>query len=305
LKQIDSLVVARDIPQYFEQARKFYRASWDPTLPFLLVFYPYPTSGGFQATAFGNIGLSAMPTSGSDITAVLSVMLHEAAHILFDEETLEFKTAIHNWFGENPAKSSRYAYALLNESWATAVANGYFREKLVGTVNPGNWYNSKYISEMAKAMYPFIKEYLETGKPMDKALVDKQAEIYETRFPQWLTEWSNLLTAPVILTENEADFAVIRKKYPTLYPPIKATDYSADSFAKLKKDYTKLIVVRGDNRRKLDLIKTNFPELASWRPDAKKDFTYATMTGDKRVLIVINLVNSTLDKQLETKLELH
>jgi hypothetical protein len=98
---------------------------------------------------------------------------------------------------------------------------------------------------------------------------------------------------------------VIRKKYPTLYPPVKATDYSADSFAKLKKDYTKLIVVQGDNKRKLDLIKTNFPELAGWKPDPNKDFTYATMAADKRVLIIINLVNEPLEKQLETKLELH
>jgi hypothetical protein len=195
LEEIDSLIVARDIPQYFEQARRFYRASWDPAIPFLLVFYPYPTSGGFLATAFGNIGLSAMPTSGTDITGVLTVMLHEAAHILFDEQTLEFKTALHDWFGANPARSSRYAYALLNESWATAVANGYFREKLVGSLNPGNWYNSKYISGMAKAMYPFIREYLEAGKPMDKALVDKQVEMYETQFPEWLTEWENVLVA--------------------------------------------------------------------------------------------------------------
>ena len=305
LESIDSLIAARDIPQYFGQAKRFYRASWDPSIPFILVFYPYPTSGGFLATAFGNIGLSAMPTSGTDISSVLSVMLHEAAHILFDEESLEFKTAIHNWFGANPARSSRYAYALLNESWATAVANGYFREKLIGSLNTGSWYGSKYISEMAKAMYPFIKEYLETGKPMDKALVDKQVEMYETRFPGWLTEWENLLVAPVILSENEADFAVIRKKSRSLYPETRANDYSASSFEKLKKDQTKVVVVRGDNKRKLELIRTNFPELKSWSPDPKKDFTYATMTSDKRVLIVINLLNSTLEQQLETKLELH
>jgi hypothetical protein len=305
LEEIDSLIVARDIPQYFEQARRFYRASWDPAIPFLLVFYPYPTSGGFLATAFGNIGLSAMPTSGTDITGVLTVMLHEAAHILFDEQTLEFKTALHDWFGANPARSSRYAYALLNESWATAVANGYFREKLVGSLNPGNWYNSKYISGMAKAMYPFIREYLEAGKPMDKALVDKQVEMYETQFPEWLTEWENVLVAPVVLSETEADFGVIRRKSRSLYPEIRATDYSTASFEKLKRDYTKVIVVQGDNRRKLDLIRTNFPELRSWRPDPAKDFTYATLASDKRVLIIINLVNSTLQQQLETKLELH
>jgi hypothetical protein len=98
---------------------------------------------------------------------------------------------------------------------------------------------------------------------------------------------------------------VIRRKSRSLYPEIRATDYSTASFEKLKRDYTKVIVVQGDNRRKLDLIRTNFPELRSWRPDPAKDFTYATLASDKRVLIIINLVNSTLQQQLETKLELH
>jgi len=305
LKDVDSLVVAKNIPQYFEQARQFYRASWDPTIPFLLVFYPYPTSGGFTATAFGNMGVSALPRSGIDLNGVLTVMLHESAHILFDEQSLEFKTAIHNWFGENPARSSRYAYSLLNESWATAVGNGYFREKLVGSLNPGNWYSWKYISEMAKAMYPYIKEYLDSGKPMDKALIDKQVEIYETRFPDWLSQWDNLLTSAVVISENQADVDVIRKKYPYIHETRTVRDYSPESFVQLKKDRTKLLIVQGDNARKLAQIKNNFPELATWRPDPKKDFTYATMASDKRVLIVVNLVSSTFEKQLETKLELH
>jgi hypothetical protein len=304
LRGIDSLVVAKDIPQYFEQARRFYRASWDPTIPFLLVFYPYPKSGGFSATAFGNIAVSPMPTSGTDLTAMLTVMLHESSHILFDEESLEFKTDIDNWFRQNPARSSRYAYSLLNESWATAVGNGYFREKLVGSMNPGNWYGRKYISEMAKAMYPFIKEYLDTGKPMDKALVDKQVEIYETRFPGWLSEWDNLLTANVFLSENPADFDLLRKKFPYIHDTQEVHDFSAESLAKLKKDMTRLIVIHSDNKRKLDLVRTTFPEIATWRPDPKKDFAYATMMRDKRVLIVVNLVSSTFEKQLEKKLDL-
>src|SRR5690349_15313371 len=87
LQSIDSLIAARNIAQYFSQAATFYRSTWDPSIPLHVVFYPLPNARGFSATAFGNIAISALPTSYTDFTAVLTVMLHEAAHILFDEES--------------------------------------------------------------------------------------------------------------------------------------------------------------------------------------------------------------------------
>jgi hypothetical protein len=63
--------------------------------------------------------------------------------------------------------------------------------------------------------------------------------------------------------------------------------------------------VAKDKRRKLDLIRSHFSELADWRPDPERDFTSSRLLGDKTQLIVINLVEFTLEKQLETNLELH
>ena len=202
LKDIQALIVSKKIGQYFEQARKFYRSTWDPSIPFVFVFYPLPESRGFSATAFGDLAICALPTSYEDFDGVLSVMLHEAVHVLFDEQTLEFKKELDGWFTSNPSRYSRFAYGLMNESWATAVGNGYFAEKLTGKLNPGSWYNRKYNDQMAKQLYPLIKEYLDRGKPMDKDLVDRYVAIYESKFPEWISEWDNLLAGRFVLSEN-------------------------------------------------------------------------------------------------------
>jgi hypothetical protein len=300
LKSIDSLVVARNIAQYFTQASSFYRATWDSSIPFWFVFYPQPIARGFSATAFANISMSALPTSYTEFTGILTVMLHESSHILFDEESVAFKTELSQWVTSNPSKYSHAAYALVNEAWATAVGNGYFREKLTGSLNPGSWYNFKYNDQMAKAMYPFIKEYLDQGKPMDKALVDKQVEIYETKFPHWLYEWENLLQGRTVISEDSADFDLIDRKFPYNHQFLYLHDFSSESFEKLERGGTKFVIIHRDNKRKLDLVKKYFPALARWKPDPKSDFSQAHMMPDKTQLIIVNLVTTTLEQQLSS-----
>ena len=302
LKSIDSVITAKNMAQYFTQAARFYRSAWDPPIPFLFVFYPLPNARGFTATAFGNVSMSALPTSYTDFIPVLTVMLHESSHILLDEQSLAFKKQVDGWFKSNPSKYSRYAQGLVQESWATAVANGYFQEKLSGQLSTRSWYNRTYNDLMAKAMYPYIKEYLDTGKPMDKALVDRQVETYETKFPQWIYEWDNLLAGRSVLSEEQADFDLIDRKYPYRHVNVYVHDFSNASFETLKRGSTKVVIVRGDNKRKLDLIKSHFPSLASWNPDPAADFSYVHLTPDKFQLIVVNLVKTTLEQQLDSKL---
>src|SRR5215212_5243193 len=197
LKSIDSLITAKNIAQYFTQAARFYRSAWDPSIPFLFVFYPLPNARGFTATAFGNVSMSALPTSYTDFIPVLTVMLHESSHILLDEQSLAFKKQVDGWF----------------------------QEKLSGQLSTRSWYNRTYNDLMAKAMYAYIKEYLDTGKPMDKALVDRQVETYETKFPQWIYEWDNLLAGRSVLSEEQADFDLIDRKYPYRHVNVYVHDF--------------------------------------------------------------------------------
>jgi len=300
LASIDSLIAAKNVARYFTQAQRFYNATWDYSVPFWFVFYPQPRARGFSATAFGNISMSALPTSYTEFTGILTVMLHEASHILFDEESLAFKKELDRWVNANTSRYSRPSYALLNEAWATAVANGYFREKLVGSLSTGSWYNFKYNDQMAKAMYPFIKEYLEQGKPMDEALVDKQVEIYEKQFPGWLYEWENVLQGRTVMSDQPADFDLIDRKFPYTHQFTYIHDFSSDSFESLARGGTKIVIIHDDNKRKLGLVKKYFKSLANWNPDVSKDFAYARMLPDQTQLVVINLVKSTLEQQFNS-----
>jgi hypothetical protein len=98
-------------------------------------------------------------------------MLHEAAHILHDEQQRDAAWEMQRWYDESRATTSQYAKGLMQESWATAVGNGYLYEQFTGTLNPGSWYGQKYISQAAKQVLPLMRPYLEASRPMDRALV--------------------------------------------------------------------------------------------------------------------------------------
>jgi hypothetical protein len=177
LSAIDSLIVAKHIMQYFTQAQRFYRATWDPSIPFWFVFYPQPLTRGFSATAFRNISMSALPVSYTDFTGILTVMLHESSHILFDD--------------------------------------------------------------------------------------------------------------------------LIDRKFPYNHQFLYLHDFSLESFDRLVAGGTKFVIIHNDNKRKLDLVKRRFPSLARWEPDARKDFSQALLLPDHTQLIVVNLVSTALEQQLE------
>lgn len=297
LHQIDSLLAARNIARSFDRVRAFYRSAWDPSVPFVFAFYPLPGGRGFSATAYGNIAESELPTSETDYSGILSVMLHEASHILLDEQPIDVNREMAGWYAASSARTSHYAKGLMQEAWATAVANGYFYEQLTGALNPRPWYNLKYIDLMARQLLPHVRPYLDGTRPLDKALVDAYVDIYEHTFPQWLTEWANLMTGRAVLSDREADFALIDGKFPYRNDQLYLHDFSDASFQRLRDaGMTKLVIVSHDNQATLELVRRHFPELAGWRPDATKDFAYSAMLGDKSILIIANVAGGALDQ---------
>ena len=304
LAQIEQLLGSKNIATYFELAKKFYRSSWDSTLAFNMIFYPLPNSIGFTATAYNNFAESAIPTSLTDYNAVLSVMLHEIAHILCDEEPAAFQVQLRKWFDQHPSKYSGFARALLQESWATAVGNGYFAEKLSGKLNPGSWYNFKYISMMAKAVFPKVKEYMDAGRGVDEDFVNHYIKLYEDSFSHWVREMPYLMASRDVISDTKADFDTLNRTYRYWNNKNYYNDFSLESFEKLKKGFTKFIIVSSDNKNKLKLVQKNFPELKDWRPDIKKDFTYLKFLSDKTVVVIINLVTVGLSDQLKKPIEI-
>jgi hypothetical protein len=296
LREIEALLAEKRAAALFDRIRVFYRASWDPSIPFVFAFYPRPAGGGFSATAYGNVSESELPSDMKNYSVMLALMLHEAAHILLDEQQREAAWEMQRWYDESRATTSQYAKGLMQESWATAVGNGYLHEQLTGTLNPGSWYGQKYISQAAKQVLPLMRPYLESGRPMDHALVEAYIDLFDRTFRGWLSEWEFLMMGRAVISERPEDFDLLDRKFPYRNAQKYLRDFSDASLRELKAARTsKLIVISRDHAATLDRIRQAFPELAGWRPDLGVDFAYATMTSDKKRLIVVNLVTGTLE----------
>ena len=296
LQDIANYATEHQIENYFEVGLLFYNSSWDQSIPFEIAFYPLPNSKGFTANAFCNNFVSAIQTDLKSYKDLFSVMLHETYHILYDEQSLEVKTEIDNYFKENASKCSNYAYQLLNEALATVLGNGYVYEKLDGKMDTAAWYNKKYINLMAKQIYPLVNEYITQKKPMDQNFIDAYIKLYENHFPNWINELDNIMTYRYVISENENDFNSITKMFRYRSRTEYETDITESSIEKMqKKPLTKVIIVSKGNRDKLKLIKKKFTELKNWKFNAGVEFSYKILLDDKSQLIILNQKESTVE----------
>jgi hypothetical protein len=302
LGDLKKLIASTNMTSYFNVGLKFYNSSWDNSVPFNFVFYPLPNSRGFTATVYSNYAESAIPTSLTDYNGLLSVMFHEIFHILHDEQSLALKKEIAQWIKSHPSKSAHYASGvLLDESLATALANGYVSSKLNGKLNERNWYNWKYINLMAKKIYPLVTDYIEKQQPIDKAFIDNYIKIFDDNFSDWLLDLDHIMSGRYVLTDNAEDFKIINRKFPYLSMVEQKEGISETSIEKMANaPGTKVVFISTDNKRKLELVKKAFTELKGWKPNAKTDFTYPVLLNDRTYLIVINSVKKTTKEQIES-----
>lgn len=288
------------LDDYFEKGLIFYNSSWDQSIPFEIAFYPFPESDYFNAQAFYNNFVSAIQTDLKDYKDLFSVMMHETYHIIYNEQTLEFKSQIDEAFKKNPSKSSNYAYLLMNEVLATALGNGYVYEKLNnGKPDVNDWYFHEYINLMSRKIYPLVKEYITEKKAIDKSFIDQYIQLYETNFPNWINEPDNIMTYRYIISENKDDLTTIRRKFRYRSMEENESEISSGSIDTMKKTpLTKIIIISKDSPQKLNLIKSKFTELKKWNYSSDKEFVQKFLLDDKSQLIIINQKKSSLDKLL-------
>lgn len=285
-----------NIVGYFETGLLFYNSSWDNAIPFVSAFYPLPNSKGFTAQAFCNNFISAVQVDLNSNKDLFSVMMHETYHIVYDEQSFEVKTEIDTYFKENKSKCSNYAYQLMNEVLATGLGNGYVYEKLDGKLDPGDWYNRKYINLMAKKIYPLMKEYIDQKKAMDKNFIDTYIKLYEENFPSWIDELDNIMTYRYVLSENETDLREISKLFRYRSRTEFDSEITENSINKMKDTpLTKVVIISKNTAEKVKLLKNKFPELKEWKPNANKEFANKFFLNDKSQLIIINQKESTLE----------
>jgi len=289
------------IENYFKTGLVFYNSTWDDSIPFVAAFYPLPNSKGFTASAFCNNFVSAIQTDLKSHKDLFSVMMHETYHIIYDEQSLEVKKEIDTYFKENKSKCSGYAYQLMNEVLATVLGNGYVYEKLDGKIDEGEWYNNKYINLMAKQIYPLAKEYIDQKKPIDKNFIDQYIQLYETNFPDWINEMSNIMTYRYVITENEKDFNTINKMFRYRSRTEYEDQITESSIEKMQNTpLTKMVIISKDAKEKVKLLKYKFKELKNWKVNPDKEFVEKILLGDKSQLIIVNQKKSDLETLIKS-----
>ncbi len=300
LSRLSELIEQTDMSATFDKIFKFHNSSWDANVPFKVTFYPNPfDSNRFTATAFFNYAVGSMPLDFENYELLLSVVFHEACHIIYDEQSLAFKKKVDSWFNQNSSNSSQYAKLLFNEAITTSLANGYLYREFKGELLPSPWYNNTYISEMSEDIFPKVEEYLAEDKQIDKEFIDYYISAFENKHSDWLNNIEHLMMNRSIITDSINDYRELNKFFRYNNLEEKSDEISPLSLVEMKSHpITKVIVVSSDNARKLDLIKNNFSEFSEWKPNAGTDFQHTVFLSDKTYLIVINRINQSLEEHI-------
>lgn len=305
LLETQKLIDNTDISRYFNEIILFHNSSWDDKVPFYTTLYPIPDERkkGFTATAFYNHAVGGIPVGLTDYELLVSVIFHEAFHIIYDEQSRKVKNDISHWFKNNSSQSSQYAQLLFNEAITTSLANGYIYKQLNGKLLEGAWYNNEYIADMAVAIYSKVEEYIASSRKIDEEFINEYIKSFDNlnRRKEWMNELSHLSMNRYILVEDEQYYREFTKMF--RYNNIE--EYSAElneiNLLKMKSHpITKIIIVSDGNADKFDLIQKNFPQLSGIKFNAKENFSYAIMLEDKTYLIILNIIQGNFEQSIKS-----
>lgn len=298
--ELAQFVKTVNLNQYFEVGLNFYGTKWNSSIPIDIAIIPTLGNGGFTATAFLNNAVSEVPLGFKHNDVLFCVLMHEIFHLLYDGQSLELKKNIEKWFDQSTSINSQYAYLLLDEALATALANGYIYEKFNKETDKEEWYNIKYINFMSQKIYPMVKDYIENKKTIDKKFVEQFIKIYDDNFSDWTKELDHILTYRYVLSDNQDDFRYLRKKYRYASKSAYQTPINQNNLEALKlAPLTKVLVVSENHNEKLQLIKNAFTALKNWSFKAESEFVYTTILADKTRLIIVNNTNDNLEELLD------
>lgn len=286
--------------RYFQTGLDFYGTAWDKSIPIELNLLLSLDNGNLGARAFGNVAVCEASAGLKDHVSFFSVAIHEIYHIIYDNQSLQTKHDIQHWFNTTKSPNSQYALLLLNEVLATALGNGYVIEQLNGKTDEHEWYGNRYISEMAKAIYPVIKKYIKDKKPMDEAFVQAYVKTYDTQFPKWANELNHLFTYRYIVADTDEDWRYLRRTYRYhSYSRYGAPISPAEVEKARAMPITKVFVISKNHKAAISLLKDSFDELNAEKMDADKEFVKAFRLKDNTRLFVINRHQSSVEQLMD------
>lgn len=287
---------------FFQMGLTFYNTNWNKNIPFELNLMPSLDKGNLGARAFINVAVCEASLDLKDHVTFFSVAMHEIYHIIYDNQSLQMKKNVQKWFDNTKSPNSQYALLLMNEVLATALGNGFLIEQINGKTDEGEWYANKYVSEMAKEIYPLLSNYIKDKKPMDEAFVKAYVNTYDTKFPQWNNELLHLFTYRFIIADTPNDWAYFRRNFryysnSRMGAPVSATEIEKS----IAMPITKVVVVSQDHEQKLNLLKNNFELLKNIKLNPKAEFIEIFNLPDNTKLFIINRHKSTVEELMNKR----
>lgn len=282
--------------ELFQLFRTFYHSSWTDDIPFHVTLYPIPgKSGNTTATPHANSLCVGVLTERKDLAGTMSVVVHEMCHVLYDEEVSSVQHQLDSAFNASASPYKGITYNFFDEALATALGNGWAYEKISGYPDTSAWYNNEYINGFAHAVYPLVKQYLESSRHIDPSFVKQAIEIFAKAYPNALTDYSILFNNMYLYSdagngqERQEVKNIVGKYFQSsrysFSSPI-LHEYSIESLKTSKP--VQLIVIDRNHQATLSGLKNIFPEIdTALKGHDNKNFVLSFYDQAKRPAIII------------------
>jgi hypothetical protein len=285
----------KQLLKHFTRLRTFYGSSWPDEVPYRILLSPLPgpaTTFTNSATVAANIVVLDCHPASTDFVSGSTIMFHEMCHSLSVQQRQELQQQVERWYQSSGSLSWRYAYSLMEEGLATAAGEWIYKQQ-AGQPEPGEWYNDDYINRYAKALYPQVESYIESGRTIDSAFVRQAVATFDATFPQAVTEYVNLFrkvlywtdtdpAAPVVLPFRDA----FRSTYTLTSTPVLGKD---KTLATAKEGtYLPVVIITQQHAATLRYLQKNWPSLSKQRLRPEQDFVLS-LTDKAGPLILVNV----------------
>ncbi len=320
-RTVQSRLAQKSVKDAILSFARFYDVDLPGEYPiYLNLFYrPKGTDNHTKGTQLENHAVVEF-LPDEDVNFRLGVVIHELCHFFHASGSEADKRALSQSFADSPDSLSLAGLNILNEALATALGNGIAGELLLDPAtfkakleSDRGLYNDSAIDAAAKAILPFLKSQLATGKTLyDQAFAASYLSALEHRMGPLLQMPARLLTELVIIHDTAFSDVVnnpIRRRLSGgIYPSAGVANDASWTMLKLYHKMNAMIVVSPAtlplladrttwvSPNDLDVMKRQFDRSSSWVYAIQRfPSTYVFVIGGKSGDDVVNAFQSLLN----------
>ena len=281
----------------FDSLISFYNSSLSNETSFIVTLYPIPGKKGITtAQPHGNVLAVGILTDAVNSNDRMPVVIHEMAHVVYNEQVTEFQHELENFFLSHASVYNKVAYSYFDEALATACGNGWAYKKLNGQLDTTNWYNNNYIDGFAQAIYPIVENYIAEGKQLDTSFINASILQFEQSFPKAIYDFNVLFNEIHLYHDAEeldgrntvrnamSEYFRCNSFY-TSTPILHQNSISSMD----NTQGTQVIILHDNFEDNMALLKKQFPEIVKWIKPQDKQFMLSFYDQKKRPVILLKV----------------